>query len=183
MQSSSPSTISEQPDSAISTSSSAPVNIRLAQKQDVENIYQLLNPYVDSKVLLQRTREQILRDIALTWVVEFNNTIAGVSNLTFFQSRLAEVRGLAIAPMLQGKKAGSALLNTMLNYIENNSLEPRVTVFALTYTTPFFEKLGFKIVEKEKFGEKILEVCRFCARQNDCKEIAVEKIVYPHRKP
>ena len=46
-------------------------------------------------------------------------------------------------------------------------------IFALTYRDNFFCNLGFRIVEKDMFPEKIWSDCVLCPKQNCCDEIAV----------
>jgi amino-acid N-acetyltransferase len=46
-------------------------------------------------------------------------------------------------------------------------------VFALTYQTGFFEKLGFKKVEKLTLPQKIWGDCVHCAKFSDCDEVAM----------
>ncbi|MFH1624506.1 MAG: GNAT family N-acetyltransferase, partial [Pseudomonadota bacterium] len=46
-------------------------------------------------------------------------------------------------------------------------------VFALTYQTGFFEKLGFKIVDKSVLPHKIWADCLKCIKFPDCDETAM----------
>jgi amino-acid N-acetyltransferase len=48
-------------------------------------------------------------------------------------------------------------------------------VMALTYQVAFFEKMGFIVVPKEIFPEKVWKDCIFCKKQHCCDEIAVMK--------
>ena len=46
-------------------------------------------------------------------------------------------------------------------------------VFALTYQEKFFRHLGFRIVDKSLFPEKIWSDCAVCPKKDRCDEIAV----------
>ena len=48
-------------------------------------------------------------------------------------------------------------------------------VFALTYQPKFFEKMGFKRVDKTVLPHKIWTDCLKCVKFPDCDEIAVVK--------
>lgn len=48
-------------------------------------------------------------------------------------------------------------------------------VMALTYEVAFFEKIGFSVVPKEIFPEKVWTDCIHCKKQDCCDEIAVLK--------
>jgi len=48
-------------------------------------------------------------------------------------------------------------------------------VMALTYEVRFFEKNGFRVVDKEIFPEKVWTDCVNCKKRHCCDEIAVLK--------
>ena len=48
-------------------------------------------------------------------------------------------------------------------------------VFALTYEPEFFEKLGFKQIDKTMLTHKIWTDCLKCVKFPDCDEIAMVK--------
>ena len=54
------------------------------------------------------------------------------------------------------------------------------TVFALTYQPGFFEKCGFRIVQKEDMPQKVWKECINCPKFPHCDEIAM---VYPELTP
>ena len=47
------------------------------------------------------------------------------------------------------------------------------TVFALTYHPDLFRHLGFSVVPKEMFPQKVWSDCRHCAKIDCCDEIAL----------
>ena len=46
-------------------------------------------------------------------------------------------------------------------------------LFALTYQLPFFNALGFSVVEKEVLPQKVWVDCVHCPKFPDCDETAV----------
>jgi len=49
------------------------------------------------------------------------------------------------------------------------------TVFGLTLKPEFFEKLGFKVVDKSALPMKVWSDCARCSKQQNCDETAVVK--------
>ena len=80
------------------------------------------------------------------------------------------MRSLAVKEGSTGKGVGSELVTACLEEARALGLEE---VFALTYTTEFFDKLGFKGTEKEKLPHKIWGECINCAKFPNCDENAV----------
>ncbi len=97
-------------------------------------------------------------------------SLKGIVALHVVGEDLAEIRSLAVDEALQGKGIGKKLLEFCLN----DARELRLNrVFALTYQTEFFDKLGFHKVEKLSLPQKIWGDCVHCAKFSDCDEIAV----------
>jgi len=48
-------------------------------------------------------------------------------------------------------------------------------VFALTLEPDFFEKLGFRIIEKDALPMKVWSDCARCPKQQNCDEVALIK--------
>lgn len=160
--------------------------IRLATQSDISSIEALLLPYVEEKIILPRSREQLQKFLPHTWVaVSEQSTLMAVASLFFYQPRLIEIRGLAVNRKLQKQGMGRELIVFLIEHLKNilHSEEYKqqniyaLRLFALTFTPVFFEKLGFRIVPKENFPEKIFEVCHVCDLQDNCKEIAVEMLL------
>lgn len=152
--------------------------IRKATKKDLSQIEQLLLPYVQQSIILPRSQEQLLQYLPNTWVYTIKEEVAAVVSLYTFQENLIEVRGLAVNQAYQKEGVGSKLITFLIEHIKANKKDKKpISLFALTYAVPFFQKLGFQIVAKEKFPQKIFEVCQLCNQKNNCKEIAVELLV------
>jgi len=123
--------------------------------------------------MLPRPYAQVMDKIR-DFVVAVDDTpqggLKGIVALHVVGEDLAEIRSLAVDEGLQGKGIGKKLLEFCLN----DARELRLNrVFALTYQTEFFDKLGFHKVEKLSLPQKIWGDCVHCANFSDCDEIAV----------
>lgn len=150
--------------------------VRDAVIDDAASIAALLKPYVEKKILLHRSLEEIRANIDKTIVVVEDERIVGTTSLVFFSPTLCEVRALVVAEDLQRGGVGRLLVEAAEEKAQQMRTTRPLRVFALTYTPEFFERLGYARTTKDRFPEKIYEVCRFCLRKDDCHEIAVEKI-------
>lgn len=151
--------------------------IRQARVGDEQAIYDLIRPYAEKKILLHRSLAEISANLDATLVCAVGEKICGTVSLVFFSPSLCEIRALVIAEGTQGRGIGKKLVYAA----EDKALQLTTTrplrIFALTYTPEFFLRCGYRLTAKENFPEKIYEVCSICLRRDDCREIAVEKIL------
>ena len=146
--------------------------LRPAEMQDVHNIHLLLHDYATQGVLLDRSEEDIAFYLKnFTVAVDENNSLLGCMAVRDFGSDLLEVRSLAIQPDLRKSGIGRKLVAKAIARLDEEYKEYRL--FALTLQPGFFERLGFEIVEKELFPEKIWADCSHCPKRECCDEIAV----------
>jgi len=134
----------------------------------------LINVYSAKGVMLPRPYAQVMEKIR-DFVVAIDESapeasLKGIVALHVVGEDLAEIRSLAVDEALQGQGVGKKLLDFCLNDAKELQLK---RVFALTYQTEFFTKLGFKQVEKLTLPQKIWGDCVHCAKFSDCDEIAM----------
>jgi amino-acid N-acetyltransferase len=96
----------------------------------------------------------------------------GICALHICWDDLAEIRSLAVQEEVRNKGMGAKLVRACLE--ESKSLGVK-SVFALTYRPDFFERLGFKKVDKAVLPHKIWTDCLKCVKFPDCDEVAVVK--------
>ena len=150
--------------------------IRDATPTDAADIAALLKPYVEKKILLHRSLDEIRENADKTVVYLDQGRIVGTTSLVFFSETLCEIRALVIDDTAQGSGIGKKLvLAAEEKALRLHAARP-LKFFALTYTPEFFERVGYQRTTKDMFPEKIYEVCNFCLRKDDCHEIAVQKI-------
>jgi len=148
------------------------VSVRAASAGDVSAIHALLEPYAEAKVVLRRSKEDILSYIANFVVAEIDGKVCGCGAARHFGNNLYEVRSLVVDPSIQKKGIGKAIVNFFINRFREQQVADW-KLFALTMTPAFFISLGFKEVEKEMFPEKIWADCLKCAKYHCCDETAV----------
>ena len=144
-----------------------------AREQDISEILQLIQPYVERSILLAKTSEQIRKELSLSYVYKTNGKIVGTANLVQYHQFLYEVRGLAVEQESQKNGFGEKLISSLVQKIKEINPKNSTRIFALTYVPLFFIKLGWEIVPKEMFPKKIFDDCSICRKKDDCSEIAV----------
>ncbi|MDD3153841.1 MAG: GNAT family N-acetyltransferase [Victivallaceae bacterium] len=147
------------------------VSIREAVPSDVEAIHDLLCLYAKDRIVLPRSQEDITFYLGNFVVAEIDGKVIGCAAVRDFGNHLSEVRSLAVAPALKGKGIGRALIEAIIAGMRIK--HPQFRLFALTLTPEFFRKLGFQIVSKELFPEKIWSDCAQCPKRECCDEAAV----------
>lgn len=148
--------------------------IRKAKEPDTDGIWDLLHKYSDQGLLLSLSKEDIQSRINTFAVGDINGTVVGCASLKNFGNNLFEIRSLAVNPDYTGKKIGTKLVEFLIN---ESSVPSGSRLFALTYRVSFFKRLGFELVSKDLFPEKIWEDCEKCSKKNCCDENAVLKII------
>ena len=145
--------------------------VRPAAESDVGPICDLLNEYAARQLLLKRTPEDVLEKLKNFRVGEINGEFACCLALRDFGDDLYEVRSLAVCEKYNNRGMGSQLVSGAVEQLRQ--LGRPVRVFALTYRANFFCRLGFRIVSKELFPQKIWSDCSVCPKKDCCDETAV----------
>ncbi len=146
--------------------------IRKADVNDVKKIQKLINYYAKRDRMLPRSLNELYENIRDFFVYSEGKNIYGCCALHIDWEDLSEIKSLAVAKSKAGKGVGKKLLENCLN--EAKALKIK-KVFALTYIPDFFEKFGFKIVDKGELPHKIWSECIKCVYFPGCKEIAMMK--------
>ena len=145
--------------------------VRKAELKDVKAIYGILKVYADQQIVLARDETDITFYLKNFSVCEADGVIVGCVALRDFGNELMEVRSLAVKEEFKGMGIGRAMLQFLIDCLKKEKQNTRV--FALTYQDKFFQKLGFNVVAKELFPEKIWADCEKCPKKEHCDEIAV----------
>jgi len=144
--------------------------IRKATLPDVQDIHRLVEHYAALELMLHRTVEEIVGSIRDFSVAESDSQVIGCAALHVYGPDLAEIRSLAVDEAAARQGWGVKLVRHCFD--ETASLGIR-RVFVLTYQTPFFEKLGFRVVDKKEMPEKIWGDCVYCRKFDDCDEVCL----------
>ena len=145
--------------------------IRKAKISDVRSIHVLLMHFADHGLLLPRSLSEIYDHLRDYTVIETSgDNIVGVVALNICWEDLAEVKSLAVSEDYQEQGIGRQLVEHCLSEAVVLGV---YRVFTLTYQPKFFEKLGFKLVDKSSLPHKIWADCIKCPKFPDCDEIAL----------
>jgi len=148
------------------------VQCRRAESQDVESLYKLIQTYAEKGIMLPRSEEMLAEMIDTFVVAVADGHIVGCGSLCKLGQDLVEVRSLGISDGYKGEGIGRKIVDQL---VELAKLSNYSKVMALTYEVAFFEKVGFSIVPKDIFPEKVWRDCMNCPKQYCCDEIAVMK--------
>jgi amino-acid N-acetyltransferase len=147
--------------------------IRKAVIEDVRSIHKILSTYGAQGLLLPRPLSELydhLRDFFVLVENGEEHRVLGACALGVCWDDLAEIRSLAVVEEQRGKGFGSQFVRACLDEAYALGLK---RVFVLTYVGGFFEKMGFKEVEKTVLPHKVWADCLKCPRFPDCDETAM----------
>jgi len=143
-------------------------------KPDVTSIVlmqELVKAEVENGNILLRTEDEMANTIRSYTVVEVDGVMAGFTALHIHSARLAEVRSLVVSKKFRGLNLGKKLVEECIKEGRKYKLEQ---ILSLTYAQSFFEKSGFRVIEKEAIPEhKIWADCIRCKHFPVCDEIAM----------
>ena len=145
--------------------------VRPADSGDVEAIFELLELYSASGIVLKRSKENIAGYLKNFIVAVDNGSVCGCCAARDFGNDLLEVRSLVVAPERQGQGIGKKLVSFIIDRLDRERESWRL--FTLTLQVAFFQSLGFQVVEKEIFPEKIWSDCSKCSKFHCCDETAL----------
>ena len=146
--------------------------IRKARIGDVREIQQMLSGHAERGDLLPRSLSELydnLRDI-FVYVEDSQPEIIGTCSMHICWEDLAEIRSLVVRESYRHKGIGKKLVKACIS--EAASLELR-RIFVLTYQVDFFERLGFREVDKATLPHKIWADCLKCIKFPECDETAM----------
>jgi amino-acid N-acetyltransferase len=144
----------------------------MAKIDDVKAICSLINYYAERDKMLFRPLADIYENLQAFTVAELDGSIIGCCTLQIVWSDLAEIKSLAVDEANTDKGVGKTLVAAVTEQARELGL-PRI--FALTLNPVFFEKLGFRVVEKDALPMKVWSDCAKCPKQQNCDEVAVIK--------
>lgn len=144
--------------------------LRRARAGDVAAIHKLINHFAARDEMLPRSLNELYENLRDYFVIDNEGDVIGCCALHVTWSDLAEVKGLAVTEAHQGKRLGERLMKACLEDARNLGL-PRV--FVLTYIPGYFERFGFRGVEKSELPQKVWSECIRCPKFPDCGEVSM----------
>lgn len=153
------------------TTAARPHIAERARVSDVPGIYRLIQHWADETgAVLPRTEGEIYESLRDFLVVRDGMRVIAAGALHIEWKDLAEVKSLVVDPDVQAGGLGRSIVEACLD--EAVAMEMK-TVFALTTSPVFFEKLGFKQAAVASFPRKVWNECFRCPKYDHCDEIAV----------
>ncbi|BCD67998.1 N-acetyltransferase [Nitratiruptor sp. YY09-18] len=140
---------------------------------DIPAMQALVKEAVQEGIILPRSDDEIATNIRSYIVAKDGRKIVGYVALHIHSMRLGEIRSLIVDEEYRGRRIGQELVKRAVQEGKDLALQE---VLSLTYNKPFFEKLGFYEIEKEKIPEqKIWQDCIKCKHFPVCNEVAMMK--------
>jgi amino-acid N-acetyltransferase len=144
--------------------------IRPATIHDVPRMQAIVNSHAELGRMLFKSYAELYENLRDFAVYEIDGEVVGVVALAILWADLAELRSLAVNSAFQGRGIGRRLTEWCID--EARRLQIR-KIMSLTYEQAFFEKLGFKVVQKENLPLKVWSDCVKCPKRDGCDEIAM----------
>jgi amino-acid N-acetyltransferase len=142
--------------------------LRGAHINDVERMNKLVNHFAQKDLMLARPLSELYENIRDYYVYIENGSIIGCAALHIFWKDLAEIKSVAVEEDHQKKGIGKQLIEKCL---EEGKVLGINRLFVLTYIPEFFERMGFKRIDKELLPHKIWSECVKCYKFPDCNEV------------
>jgi amino-acid N-acetyltransferase len=156
------------------------MQIRRAITSDGIQIHALINQYAGKELMLPRTLLSVYENIRDFHVAAEGERVLGCSALHFTWGDMAEVRSLAVDETAGKRGIGRALVEANIAEAKEHGL---VQVYAFTYVTDFFSKLGFRVVPHESMPRKVWMDCVNCHKFNCCDEVAMVRDLIDGAQP
>ena len=142
-----------------------------ATSEDVDGLFALIEVTSRTTTVLARSRDNICEHLRDFMVLREGGRIVACGALSLVNQQLAELKSLVVSPELRGRGVGPRLV---LALVEEGWRLGIDRIFALTDNVPFFEKLGFRHIDKASLPHKVWNECVRCPKFLNCQEEAVE---------
>ncbi|QOP43587.1 N-acetyltransferase [Sulfurimonas sediminis] len=144
-----------------------------AKLSDIEKMRELVQPEVQSGIILERSEDEIATNIRSYTLAFIADELVGFAALHIHTRYLGEIRSLVVKEGFRGQKIGENLVACAVDEGRTLGLQK---VLSLTYKQSFFERLGFVEIPKESLPEhKIWADCIKCKHFPICNEVSLIK--------
>jgi len=143
-----------------------------AKLSDIPAMQALVEEKVKDGTILNRSEDEVATNIRSYVLAKDGEKLVGYTALHIHSPRLAEIRSLIVDEAYRGQSIGKRMVAFTLD--EAKALGVGEDVLVLTYLPAFFEKMGFKEIDKEVIPEhKIWADCIKCIHFPVCNEVAL----------
>jgi amino-acid N-acetyltransferase len=141
------------------TTPPADIVVRRARTADVRAIRGFVDAYAPERKLLNKPTVTLYEDVQEFWVAERSvgggsPSVVGCGALHVMWEDLAEVRTLAVDPVMRAKGIGHLLLDQLLRTARELGVR---RLFCLTFEVKFFTDHGFSELEGEPVAPGVFE--------------------------
>lgn len=152
-------------------------SVRKAAMGDIQPLLKLINGYAGDGIMLPRTEFEMSENIRDFSVAYAGNKLIACGALHFYSPTSGEVRSLAVDPAIKTHGLGRLIVESLEREAVENGLH---AIFAFTYVPGFFQKMGFREVERGELPLKVWKDCLRCPKFSCCDEIAMLKALRPN---
>ena len=119
---------------------STQVTIREAHRDDIPQLEEFVEEFVQANRLLPRTTDELYDLVPFGFVALVNQQLVGFAALEIYSAKLAEVRSLAVRQNFQGLGIGRQLVQKCVDLARTRNI---LEVMAITSADGFFRACGF----------------------------------------
>lgn len=117
-------------------------HIRPITQTDIPAVLSVMNPFIQKKILLPRTEEDLNNRLNDIVVYEIDGGIRATASLHIYDNKQAEIAGVAVDESFSNLGIGPKLMEYLIQRARNQKIS---SVFILTtQTSDWFEQLGFE---------------------------------------
>ena len=148
------------------------VDIRVdrARVGDANSVHRLISSFADKGEVLPRALSEIYDGIRDYFVVRKGSRVVACAALHVTWVDLAEIRSLAVDEQEQKQRIGSLLVQACVDEAKELGI-PKI--FCLVRKPAFFERHGFKLIDKTELPQKVWAECFRCPKFPNCDEVAL----------
>ena len=115
--------------------------IRAMTQQDIPAVLSIMNPFIQKKILLPRTSQDLQEKLSDYIIYEIDGCIRACASMHTYSNGQAEIAGIAVSENFSNLGIGPKLVDYLIKKARNSGLS---SVFILTtQTSDWFQHLGF----------------------------------------
>ncbi len=136
----------------------------------------IINDAAELGLMLHKSHAKLYEHLRAYHVVQDAGTgeVVATGGLSIIWANLAEVVALAVAPDQRGRGHGRRLVEAAVQQARELGIRQ---VMSLTYEQAFFERLGFRVIDRHKLPMKVWADCVHCPKHAACDEIAMLRVL------
>ncbi len=146
------------------------MKVEKARISDVPQMHKLINYFAEKGDMLPRALSEIYENIRDFFVVRDGEQLIACVSLHVYWDDLAELRTLVVSEGSQQQGLGGQLMEACLKEARDFGIP---SIFCLTYRPSFFEKFGFRQIDKVELPRKVWAECYRCPKFPNCDEVGM----------